>query len=178
MAGSPTAKLLARFPGKRSLPETERSAARRADRSVSQVHTLLRHIIDLVVRDEARHVAFGVTYMEQYIKALAPAEVEDRARFAFEACRIMRERIVPSDVFVYYGFDPDEGRRRFLEAGQMDMFRNLLFTRIMPNLNRIGLLTDGVRPAYDELGLMQYAELPDDGAIDWSTLSAPLATCP
>jgi hypothetical protein len=136
---------------------------------------LLRDINDLIVRDEARHVAFGVTYMEQYVKALAPAEIEDRARFAFEACRIMRERIIPSDVFVHYGFDPDEGRRRFLEAGQMDMFRNMLFTRIMPNLNRIGLLTDALQPAYEELGLMQYAELPDDGAINWTTLSAPLA---
>jgi hypothetical protein len=135
---------------------------------------LLRHIIDLVVRDEARHVAFGVTYMEQYVKALAAAEIADRARFAFEACRIMRERIVPSDVCAFYGFDPEEGRRRFLEAGQMDMFRNLLFTRIMPNLNRIGLLTDEVRPAYDELGLMEYAGLPDDGAIDWNRLAAPL----
>ena len=80
----------------------------------------------------------------------------------------MRERIVPTDVFEHYGFDVEEGRRRFLAAGQMDSFRNLLFTRIMPNLNKVGLLTQAVQPKYEELGLMQFAGLPNDGDIDWA----------
>jgi hypothetical protein len=126
------------------------------------------------VRDEARHVAFGVAYMEQFVKSLSAPEIEDRAQFAFEACRVMRERIVPTDVFEHYGFDPEEGRRRFLAAGQMDTFRNLLFMRIMPNLNKVGLLTDEVKPRYEELGLLQFAGLPSDGEIDWAVLSQPL----
>jgi hypothetical protein len=134
----------------------------------------LRDLLDLVTRDEARHVAFGVTYMEQFVKSLPPNEIEDRAQFAFEACRIMRERIVPTDVFAHYGFDVEEGRRLFLVAGQMDSFRNLLFTRIMPNLNKVGLLTAAVTPNYEELGLMQFAGLPNDGDIDWADLGKPL----
>ncbi len=135
---------------------------------------LLRDILGLVIRDEARHVAFGVTYMEQFVKALSPSEIEDRAQFAFEACRVMRERIVPTDVFEFYGFDPEEGRRRFLAAGQMDSFRNLLFTRIMPNLQKVGLLTPSVTPKYEELGLLHFAGLPSDGDIDWAELAKPL----
>jgi hypothetical protein len=135
---------------------------------------LLRELLELVTRDEARHVAFGVTYMEQFVKDLAPNEIEDRATFAFEACRVMRERIVPTDVFEHFGFDPEEGRRRFLAAGQMDSFRNLLFTRIMPNLQKVGLLTEAVRPKYEELGLMQFASLPNDGEIDWAEFAKPL----
>jgi hypothetical protein len=135
---------------------------------------VLCDLLDLVLRDEARHVAFGVSYMEQFVKTLSPAEVEERALFAFEACRVMRERIVPTDVFEHYGWDADEGRRRFLAAGQMDMFRNLLFTRIMPNLNKVGLLPESVHAKYDELGLMQFAGLPSDGDIDWAELSKPL----
>ena len=54
------------------------------------------------------------------------------------------------------------------------MFRNLLFTRIMPNLNKVGLLTEAVKPLYEQLGLMQFAGLPDDGQIDWAALEAPL----
>lgn len=134
----------------------------------------LRDLLDLVTRDEARHVAFGVAYMEQFVKSLPQQEIEDRAQFAFEACRIMRERIVPTDVFEHYGFDVEEGRRLFLAAGQMDSFRNLLFTRIMPNLNRVGLLTEAVAPKYEELGLMQFAGLPSDGDIDWADLGKPL----
>jgi hypothetical protein len=135
---------------------------------------LLRDILELVTRDEARHVAFGVTYMEQFVKSLSPSEIEDRAQFAFEACRVMRERIVPTDVFEHYKFDVEEGRRRFLAAGQMDSFRNLLFTRIMPNLNKVGLLTDSIKPKYEELGLMAFAGLPNDGEINWAELDKPL----
>jgi hypothetical protein len=135
---------------------------------------LLIDILDLVTRDEARHVAFGVNYMEQFVKTLSPQEIEDRALFAYEACRVMRERIVPTDVYEHYGFDAEEGRRLFLLAGQVDLFRNLLFTRIMPNLNKVGLLTDSVKPLYEELGLMQFAGLGHDGEIDWAALEAPL----
>jgi hypothetical protein len=137
---------------------------------------LLRDILELVTRDEARHVAFGVTYMEQFVKSLSQAEIEDRARFAFEACRVMRERIVPTDVFEHYRFDVEEGRRRFLAAGQMDSFRNLLFTRIMPNLNKVGLLPESVHGLYETLGLVQFAGLPNDGDIDWAQIAAPLPT--
>jgi hypothetical protein len=135
---------------------------------------LLKDVLELVTRDEARHVAFGVTYMEQFVKTLSAQEIEDRALFAFEACRVMRERIVPTDVFEHYGFDPEEGRRRFLAAGQLDTFRNLLFARIMPNLNKVGLLPESVHAKYDELGLMQFATLPHDGQIDWAELARPL----
>jgi hypothetical protein len=135
---------------------------------------LLKDILDLVTRDESRHVAFGVNYMEGFVKTLSQPEIEARAQFAYEACRVMRERIVPTDVYEHYGFDAEEGRRLFLAAGQMDMFRNLLFTRIMPNLHKVGLLTDSVKPLYEELGLMQYASLPTDGDIDWAALEAPL----
>jgi hypothetical protein len=135
---------------------------------------LLQSIIEYVIRDEARHVAFGVNYMADFVKTLPPDEVADRARFAYEACRIMRERIVPTDVFTHYGFDPEEGTRRFLESGQLDQFRNLLFARIMPNLNRVGLLNDEVAPLYEALGLMQLTGLPHDGDITWAELEAPL----
>jgi hypothetical protein len=135
---------------------------------------VLRDLLDLVIRDEARHVAFGVAYMEELVKNLSAREIEDRAIFAFEACRVMRERIVPTDVFEHFGWDADEGRRRFLAAGQMDLFRNLLFTRIMPNLNKVGLLPESVHAKYDELGLMQFAGLPSDADIDWAALTAPL----
>lgn len=136
---------------------------------------LLRSILDLVLRDEARHVAFGVTYMEQFVRELSEKERDERAEFALEACRIMRERIVPLDVYEHYGFDPAEGRRRFLAAGEMDKFRNFLFTRIMPNLNKVGLLTDRVKPSYEELGLLMFANMPHDGELQWSALEAPLA---
>jgi len=131
-------------------------------------------VIDLVMRDESRHVAFGVTYMEEFVKTLSEKEREERAHFAFEACVVMRERIVATDVFEHYRWDVEEGRRRSLAGGVMQQFRNLLFTRIIPNLKKVGLLTDSVRPKYEELGVLEYENLVDDGVIDWAKLEEPL----
>jgi len=135
---------------------------------------VMSEVLELVTRDESRHVAFGVTYMEEFIKTLSESEREDRAQFAYEACCIMRERIVGTDVFAHYGWDIEEGRRRLLAGGMMEEFRNLLFTRIIPNLKKVGLITDRVRPLYEELGVLKYENLVDDGQIDWVKLEEPL----
>jgi hypothetical protein len=56
----------------------------------------------------------------------------------------------------------------------MEEFRNLLFTRIIPNLKKVGLITDQVRPLYEELGVLKYENLAHDGEIDWAALEAPI----
>ncbi len=135
---------------------------------------VMSEVLELVTRDESRHVAFGVTYMEEFVKSLTEVEREERAQFAYEACCIMRERIVGTDVFEHYGWDIEEGRRRLLAGGMMEEFRNLLFTRIIPNLKKVGLITDSVRPLYERLGVLKYENLVDDGEIDWTKLEEPL----
>jgi hypothetical protein len=49
-----------------------------------------------------------------------------------------------------------------------------LFTRVVPNLSKIGLLTEKVKPLYEELGVLDYQDWPTDGEIDWASLSRPL----
>jgi P-aminobenzoate N-oxygenase AurF len=132
---------------------------------------LLHDVVDLIIRDEARHVAFGVNYLEQFVKQLTPAERDERAEFAYEACVVMRERLVATDVFAHWGWDVEEAREVVLEAEIMRRFRNLLFTRVIPNLKRVGLLTEAVRPKYEALGILQYENLVDDGVVDWAALN-------
>ena len=135
---------------------------------------LLKDIIHLVIRDEARHVTFGVNYLEDFVSTLSEEEVEERAQFAFEACVVMRERLISTEVFEEFGWDVEAAREQVLASQIMAQFRNLLFTRIVPNLKRIGLLTDKVRPKFEELGILQFENLVDDGEIDWAELSKPL----
>lgn len=135
---------------------------------------LLKDLIYLVTRDEARHVTFGVNYLEYIVKHLSPEEIEDRAQFAYEACVVMRERLIATDVFAEFGWDVAAARERVLQASVMDYFRKFLFSRIIPNLARIGLLTDSVRPKFEALGILEYENAVSDGEIDWAELSAPL----
>jgi len=57
-----------------------------------------------------------------------------------------------------------------------DMFNNMLFSRVMPNLKKIGLLTDKVMPLYEKLNLTSYIEAESDFEIDWAELNKPLET--
>jgi len=135
---------------------------------------VLRDIVHLVIRDEARHVTFGVNYLEEYVKSLTSAEREERAQFAFEACVVMRERLISTDVYRHFGWPVEEAAAIATGGPQRQKFRNLIFARVVPNLKRIGLLTDAIRPQFEALGLLDFESLPDDGQIDWDELSKPL----
>ncbi|MCB1704769.1 MAG: ferritin-like domain-containing protein [Halioglobus sp.] len=137
---------------------------------------ILKDVVYLVTRDEARHVTFGVNYLEEFVKTLSDEEREERAQFAYEACAISRERLVATDVFRHFGWDVEEARKKVLDGFVMSTFRNLLFQRVIPNLNRIGLLTETVRPKFEALGILDYENLATDGDIDWSELERPLDT--
>ena len=137
---------------------------------------LLEQLLDYVLRDEARHVTFGVNYLEEYVQTLSEKEVHDRAQFAYEACVISRERLVSLDVYQYFGWDPEHARLYSLERGINSDFLQLLFARVIPNLSRIGLLTDEFRGKYEALGVLQFESLGSDADIDWADLSRPLDT--
>ena len=145
----------------------------------TQLHTrdpLLAQLLEYVLRDEARHVTFGVNYLEEFVHTLSEEERSERAWFAYEACVISRDRFTFEDVLNHFEFPIEQANAYLKERDGNQEFRRLLFSRIIPNLSRIGLLTDEVRPAYDKLGLLSYEEMPDDWEIDWSEMSKPLDT--
>jgi ribonucleotide reductase beta subunit family protein with ferritin-like domain len=137
---------------------------------------LLRQIVTLVMRDEGRHVAFGVNYLEDWIKSLPEEEIEERAQFAYEACAIMRERLFSTVVEEEFGFDREEARRAAIDSAGGQAFRNFLFERMIPNLKRVGLLTEKVKPKFEALGVLQYENAATDAEIDWAALERPLET--
>ncbi|KCZ90730.1 ferritin-like domain-containing protein [Hyphomonas johnsonii] len=139
---------------------------------------LLRQVLTLVMRDEGRHVAFGVNYLEDWIKALSEEEIEERAQFAYEACAIMRERLFSTVVEEEFGFDAAEARRMSIDSQGGQAFRNFLFERMIPNLKRVGLLTDSVKPKFEALGVLQYENAATDAEIDWASLERPLEIGP
>jgi hypothetical protein len=134
---------------------------------------VLRDILHLIIRDEARHVTFGVNYLEDFIENLTEEEREDRAMFAYEACVISKERLFPTDVFRRFGWNEDEAREFSNDAGFSLEFQRLLFSRVVPNLSRIGLLTDKVRPLYDQLGVLEFESHTSDD-ISWAELEKPI----
>lgn len=138
---------------------------------------LLKQLLHYVIRDEARHVTFGVNYLEDYLKTLKKGEIEDRAQFAFEACVVMRDRLITGDVMSrFLDVSKEEATELTANSQQGEHFKNMLFTKIIPNLTRIGLITDKVKPKYDKLGVLSYQEMEDNFHPDWAEISKPYET--
>ena len=133
-----------------------------------------KEMIGLIIRDEARHVTFGINYLTDFVKTLSEEEQMDRANFALEACTVSRNRLKPTFVWEKFGFDVDYTYDYEKHNIFTSQFQDILFTRIMPNLKKIGLLRDELIPEYEKLGVMGYAEGDSDYETSWEELSKPL----
>lgn len=124
---------------------------------------LLKDLTRHVMRDEARHVAFGVLSLaEHYRRELSEAERDDRARFVYESCRLMRDRFLQREVWETLGFPVERCLELTLHAPAMQEFRRLLFSRIVPNVKKLGLLTPWLRERFAELGILSFETGPAD----------------
>jgi hypothetical protein len=122
---------------------------------------LLQQITGYVIRDEARHVAFGVLSLEEIYRDMTAAELREREDFVIEAAHLMRDRLLMREVWERLGYDADLWTRWAVETPFMQGFRQLLFAKIVPNLKRLGLLTPHVRAAFAEMGVLHFEDNPD-----------------
>lgn len=133
---------------------------------------LIRDLTHHVMRDEARHVAFGVISLRDfYSQHFTAAEIRERQEFTFEACVLMRDRFLARDVWEHMGMPADECCRYALTSPSMIEFRRLLFSKIVPNVKKLGLLDDWMRGRFAELGILQYEDLE---ASDEAVLAEPV----
>jgi hypothetical protein len=127
---------------------------------------LLKQLLRYVMSDEARHVAFGVLSLQEFYKELSDAEMKDRQEFAFEAAVRMRDRFLQQEVWERMGVDVKEALSLVLQDDGRKMFQNVLFSKIVPNCKKLGLLdaADGwLRERFTELGVIQFEDWVDTG---------------
>src|SRR3954466_12177645 len=128
---------------------------------------LLKKLLRYVMSDEARHVAFGVLSLQEYYDQLTAAEIRERQEFAFEAAVRMRDRFLQQEVWERMGVDVKEALSLVLQDDGRKMFQNVLFSKIVPNCKKLGLLdaADGwLRERFTELGVIQFEDWVDTGA--------------
>jgi hypothetical protein len=114
--------------------------------------------------DEARHVAFGVLSLKEYYTELTAAELRDRQEFAFEAAIRMKDRMVMQEVWDRLEVPTKDVMKILEQAPERDDFQILLFSKIVPNLKKLGLLdaADGwLRTKFTEMGAIAFENLTD-----------------
>ncbi len=120
---------------------------------------LLKQLLKNVMADEARHVAFGVLSLQEFYNQLTASEIRERQEFAFEAAVRMRDRFLQQEVWERMGVDVGEAVKVLLQTPERDMFQAMLFSKIVPNCRKLGLLdaADGwLRQRFTELGVIQF----------------------
>ncbi|MBV8983552.1 MAG: ferritin-like domain-containing protein, partial [Acidimicrobiia bacterium] len=127
---------------------------------------LLKKLLRYVMSDEARHVAFGVLSLKEFYEGLDEAEIRERQEFAYEAAVRLRNRFMVQEVWERLGADP-KAVISFLEANHdpgQQMFQTMLFSKIVPNAKKLGLLDAGdgwLRKKFTELGVIQFEDWTD-----------------
>jgi hypothetical protein len=125
---------------------------------------LLKKMLRYVMADEARHVAFGVLSLQEYYKELSAAELRERQEFAFEAAIRMKDRLIMQEVWERLEVPMTDVARVYAQAPDRDDFQILLFSKIVPNLRKLGLLdaADGwLRQKFTEMGAIAFEHLED-----------------
>ncbi|MFW6050935.1 MAG: ferritin-like domain-containing protein [Myxococcota bacterium] len=131
-------------------------------RMTTQQEPLIQEITKRVMADEARHVGFGVLSLQDlYTKEMSAEELREREAFVIESTRLLHDRLLATPVFERLGWDEPEwiewNRDNPMNVG----FRQMMFSKIVPNLRRLGLLTEEVRKVFAELDLLRFEHLKD-----------------
>lgn len=121
---------------------------------------LLKEITSHVMSDEARHVAFGIASLDSLYSDMPESERRDREEFVCEAAEYMRDRFLMREVFERLELPVDECENFMREHPLQIQFRSLLFSKVVPNIKRIGLLTPYVRTQFERLGILDFESLP------------------
>lgn len=127
---------------------------------------LLKKLLRYVMSDEARHVAFGVLSLQEVYSEMTDKEIMDRQEFAFEASVRMRDRFLQQEVWNRMGINVKEIAPITLADPSRQMFQQMLFSKIVPNCKKLGLLDRNngwLRHKYEELGVIQFEDWTDTG---------------
>ena len=127
---------------------------------------LLQQLLHLVMADEARHVAFGVLSLQEVYRDMAGSEIRERQEFAFEAAVRMRDRLLQQEVWERMGVDPKLVVPLLYRSPDQVQFQRVLFSKIVPNCKKLGLLDAGdgwLRARFGELGVLEFEDWEDTG---------------
>jgi len=117
---------------------------------------LIKDLTHYVMKDESRHVAFGVLSLKGYYDDMKASELRDREDWIYEAVILMRDRFLMQEVWEALGYPMEDCMNHMLNAPATKEFRKILFSKIVPNLKRVGLLTPKLRERFQELDILKF----------------------
>jgi hypothetical protein len=124
---------------------------------------LLQTICRRILADESRHMGFSVLALPDVIASLAPTELRELEDFTAEACRLVLRGQFPREAFERAGLaerDIKEIERIRIENARggdyvyfRAMFRREMYTQVVANMKKVGLMTERTAENLRKLGI-------------------------
>lgn len=127
---------------------------------------LFKSLAQLVLRDEARHVAFGVISLTDYYNEMNEKDRRERQEFVYEACVLMRGRLISGEAYERMGVDPVLVKETIRDSAEMLEFRELLFSQIVPNMKKVGLLDGWLAERFAEMDVLHFKDYDADAVLE------------
>jgi 1,2-phenylacetyl-CoA epoxidase catalytic subunit len=119
---------------------------------------LCREVLRRVQHDEARHAAFGVLTMRRVVQGSSEAErcaMEDWAFDLLEALNANQNYSLLRELGPKYGIEPDAVQVAMLsQPNWADLNAEVYMHTVVPNLVKLGLITERTRARWQELGML------------------------
>jgi P-aminobenzoate N-oxygenase AurF len=119
---------------------------------------LLSDMLRRVKQDEARHAAFGILTMRKTVKEATPEEMVEMEDFAFSVLETLNANQQLDMLHLLgpkYGLDPENVVQIGLSLPDWAKLNSDLFMHtVIPNLARLGLITERTEDAYRARGMM------------------------
>jgi len=135
----------------------------------SNTNPLVCDIITRVHQDEARHAAFGVLSMRRLVKESSPAELEGMEDFAFNILETLNANQQLDMLRLFgpkYGL---EGEAVVQSMHSLEMWPAInseaFMHTVMPNLQRLGLVTERTEARYRACGILVGDRTPPRGEL-------------
>ena len=125
---------------------------------------VLKRIVELTAQDEARHVSYGLIYMKDELKRMPEPDRDRIEDFAWTAVDLIGGRQAAAtgagplfqmlgELGVDTGAALKEMQEKFGDPKQLASRPNPIRDYVIPNLQRINLITERTAPNYRELGI-------------------------
>jgi hypothetical protein len=119
---------------------------------------LLKEMLRRVELDESRHAAFGILTMRRLVTDATPEEMVEFEEFAFEileALNANQQLDMLHDLAPKYGLDPEAVVRVTHGLPNWAALNSEIYMHtVMPNLIRLGLVTERTEDRYRKLGIL------------------------
>jgi len=127
---------------------------------VKRTHNeMIRETVRMVARDEARHAAFGVLALREELGRLSQQERDELEDWTWKVLEVVANGLMTSlfeDVAPKYGIAPEPmAQMIFSSEGFWDARYHLFNHTVLPNLKKLGIVTNRTQQHYDDFRLWE-----------------------